>query len=480
MTAGPASTVLRQDHRPKSAAEKSPGRRSERPIERIALIGNFLPRLCGIATFTTHLHAALRASPERSPIDVYAMVESGQNYAFPPEVTMAIDQDKRDSYIRAARRIELSGADVVWVQHEFGIYGGPAGEMLFDLLDNVSAPVAVTLHTVLQYPSPEQRRVAERLARRATILIVMAHRARDLLHTVYGIPRAKCAVIEHGVPERAYETPALARRRFGVEDRPTIMTFGLLSPDKGIATMIRAMPAILRRCPDAIYRIVGATHPHLLAHGGERHREDLQRLAQELGIDRSLIWENRFLDESALLDRLATADVYVTPYRNPQQITSGTLAYAAALGKPIVATPYVHAIELLAEGRGQLVDFDSPDQLATAVAGLLTDAGQAQRVSSRVYAHSRDLTWARSVERALLLLTEEGFQPGVPVRRDSAQSRASLRNAPADIKLARIAERTFPGGRCIEPCSDDRGSMRLPSTDRQEQGHDNDVRMASN
>lgn len=368
---------------------------------RVALIGNFLPRLCGIATFTTHLHSALGALHREVAVEVYAMVDPGRSYAFPPAVAMAIDQDEPDSYRRAARRIEASGADLVWVQHEYGIFGGPAGEYLLDLLDAVSAPVAATLHTVLETPNPDQRRVLERLAARASVLIVMAQTASALLQRAYGVPESKIAVIEHGVPDRGYVTPSAARRRFGVEDRKTIMTFGLLSPGKGIETMILAMPEILNRCPDALYRIVGATHPHLVAHEGERHREALQALARTLGVDAHLHWEDRFLDEDELLDHLAMADVYVTPYRNPQQITSGTLSYAAGLGKPIVATPYVHATELLAEGRGMLVGFDDTKAIASVVGALLADDGRRARMAARAYAHSRALTWRRMAERAL-------------------------------------------------------------------------------
>lgn len=368
---------------------------------RIALIGNFLPRLCGIATFTTHVHGALSALHRDLLVDVYAMNDPGRRYDFPPAVAMSIDQEERDSYRRAAWRIEASGADLVWVQHEYGIFGGPAGEYLLDLLGAVSAPVVATLHTVLETPNSDQRRVLARLAARASLLIVMAEAARARLQRVYGVPASKIAVIEHGVPDRGYVTPSAARHRFGVEDRKTIMTFGLLSPGKGIETMIRAMPGILERCPEAVYRIVGATHPHLVAHEGERHREELQSLACALGVDAHLHWENRFLDEEELLDHLAMADVYVTPYCNPEQITSGALSYAAALGKPIVATPYVHASELLAEGRGVLVGFDDTLAMEEAVGALLEDDRLRERVGARAYAHSRALTWRRMAERAL-------------------------------------------------------------------------------
>ncbi|WP_066816555.1 glycosyltransferase [Sphingomonas mali] len=229
-------------------------------------------------------------------------------------------------------------------------------------------------------------------------------------------------MIEHGVPDRAYVAPSAARQRFGVPDHKTIMTFGLLSPGKGIETMIRAMPAIIDRCPEAMYRIVGATHPHLVAQEGERYRESLQNLARDLGVDAHLQWENRFLDEADLLDRLALADVYVTPYRNPEQITSGTLSYAAALGKPIVATPYVHATELLADGRGILVAFDDADAMAQAVGGLLEDDQLRERMAARIHAHGRTLTWSRMVVRTLDQfdrIDAEAESAGLPVFEDA-------------------------------------------------------------
>lgn len=368
---------------------------------RIALIGNALPRLCGLATFTSHVHDALWARFPGIVVDHYAMVDPGQRYRFPPTVAGTIEQDERSSYRAAADAIGASGADMIWIQHEFGIFGGPAGSHLLDLLDRVAVPVVVTLHTVLDAPDPDQRRVMDRLAARASLLIVMAERARDILESTYRIPSARIAVIPHGVPDRRYVDPAAARYCFGFEERPTILTFGLLSPGKGIETMIRAMPAILAQCPDALYSVVGATHPHLVAHEGEAYRERLMALADTLGVGAHLRWTNRFLGEEELLDRIAAADVYVTPYGNPAQITSGTLAYAFGLGKPIVSTPYVHAAELLAEGRGRLVDFGDVDATAAAVGALLGDDALRSNSAAIAYAHGRAMTWRRMVERSV-------------------------------------------------------------------------------
>lgn len=368
---------------------------------RIALIGNYLPRLCGIATFTTRIHEALRDDFPGSATDIYAMIDAGRSYHFPPAVTRTIAQQDRESYRAAGRAIKTRGSDIVWVQHEFGIFGGPAGSYLLDLLDQTDAPVAVTLHTVLAEPTPDQRVVMSRLTQRATLFIVMAERARTILMRTYGVPAAQVAVIPHGVPDRPYVECSVARQRSAIEDRKTILTFGLLSPDKGIETMIRAMPRILLRNPDVLYRVVGATHPHLVAHEGEVYRERLEELAETLGVTHAVRWENRFVDEAELLEQLAAADIYVTPYRNPAQITSGTLAYAAGLGKPIIATPYVHATELLARGRGMIVDFDDVMALEETVVSLLNDDLTRDRMARAIYAHSRGMTWHCMVERVM-------------------------------------------------------------------------------
>jgi glycosyltransferase involved in cell wall biosynthesis len=368
---------------------------------RIALIGNFLPRLCGIATFTTHVYQALRDHCPSTAVDVYAMIDPGGAYAFPHAVVGKIEQDEPEAYAKAAATIEASGADLIWVQHEFGIYGGPAGRDLLDLLAKVSAPLAVTFHTVLETPTPDQRQVVDWLVARAALLLVMAEQGRSILIATYGVSPDKIAVIPHGVPARPYEEPSAARHRLGVEERKTIMTFGLISPSKGIETMIRALPTITARCPEAVYWIVGATHPHLIAHDGEAYRDMLGALARELGVETSLRWENRFLDEDDLLDRLATADVYVTPYPGAGQVTSGTLSYAAGSGKAIVATPYLHATELLADGRGVLVGFDLVEPLADAVASLLVDDERRRQCAGDIYAFARTMTWERMIGRII-------------------------------------------------------------------------------
>jgi glycosyltransferase involved in cell wall biosynthesis len=401
-------------------------------LRRIALVGNALPRLCGLATFTSHVFDSLRTCFPELAIDHYAMVDPGGHYAFPPSVTGTVVQEDREDYRATAARIARSGAQLLWVQHEFGIYGGPAGSHLIDLLDAVDLPVAITLHTVLDRPNDDQRKVFAWLAARAGLLIVMANRAREILIDSYGVPGERIAVIPHGAPDRAYVAPAQMRARLGFEDRKTLLTFGLLSPGKGIESMIEAMPAVLGHCPEAIYRIVGATHPHLIAREGEAYREGLRAQAERLGVADHLRWEPCFLDEGALLDRIAAADVYVTPYGNPDQITSGTLAYAFALGKPIVSTPYVHAEELLGTGLGRLVGFGDVAETAGAVGTWLADDALREAFAAKVWRAGRSTIWSIMARRTVAEL--ERLCAAAHANRRSAQS--SRHNIRARLELS--------------------------------------------
>ena len=364
-------------------------------INRIALIGNSPPRLCGIATFTEDLRAALSAAYRRLAVDLYAMNDVGGRYDYGPEVVCTIDQDDLSDYQLAAQRINESGADVVLVQHEYGIFGGPAGSLLLRLLDRVEAPVVVTLHTVLQDPNAEQRAVIEALMRRSARMIVMAEKGREILERVHGVPRGRVAVVPHGVPDRPLRDPAELQRDFGFEGHRILLTFGLLSPNKGIETMIRAMPAIVSAHPDALYVVLGATHPHLVAREGESYREGLVALAEEVGVSNNVRFIDGFLQQELLLDYLEASDIYVTPYLHEAQITSGTLSYAVGLGKPVVSTPYWHAAELLADGVGLLTDFGDSEGFAQAIVGLLDDAGQMEALRRRAWEIGRSMIWAR-------------------------------------------------------------------------------------
>jgi glycosyltransferase involved in cell wall biosynthesis len=367
----------------------------------LALIGNFLPRKCGIATYTTHTHAALKARFPDMRVDVYAMDDRPGAYDYPPAVVRAIAQHDRMAYLEAGRAIEASGAQAVWLQHEYGIFGGAAGELILALLDRVSVPLIVTLHTILEAPDPDQRRVMEALLRRAARVIVMADRGRDILTRVYGADTRKILMIPHGVPDRPLVDPAALKPRFGWQDHKVVLTFGLVGPGKGIETLIEALPAIVAAEPTARYVLVGATHPHLIAHEGEAYRERLIALAKERGVDRHIEFINRFVEQDELLDYLQAADVYVTPYVNPAQITSGTLAYAVGVGKAVVSTPYVHATEILADDHGRLVPFGDAPALAAAIGTLLADDAERARLSERAYARGRTMIWPRLAEAAL-------------------------------------------------------------------------------
>src|SRR6478735_7594442 len=371
------------------------GATSGTEIKRIALVGNSPPRLCGIATFTADVAAALRAAYPTMELDLYAMTDPGGAYPYGPEVACEIHQNDIADYNFAAQRINASGADVVLVQHEYGIFGGPAGALLLRLLDRVDAPVVVTLHTVLEEPNAEQRGVIDALARRADKLIVMAEKGREILCRVHGISGSRIAVVPHGVPDRPDRSIEDLKREFGFADHRVLTTFGLLSPNKGLETMIRAMPAIVAAHPDALYVVLGATHPHLVAHEGEKYREGLMALAEELGVARSVRFVDGFLAQERLLQYLAATDIYVTPYLNEAQITSGTLSYAVGLGKPVVSTPYWHAAELLSDATGRLVPFGDSRRFAEEIIQLLDDPTELRSIGDRAYAVGRGMTWEK-------------------------------------------------------------------------------------
>ena len=370
-------------------------------IERLALIGNFLPRKCGLATFTTDVFTAMRHRFPEVAVDVYAMDDHPGRYAYPPEVTSAIPQNDPSAYLATARAIETSGAQAIWVQHEYGIYGGPAGDYLLSLLDRTTLPVIVTLHTVLEKPSADERRVMEGLLARAARIIVMAERGREILARVYGANPRQVVMIPHGVPDRALIDPDTLKERFGWEGRPVVLTFGLLAPNKGIETMIEALPAVVERHPDLLYVVLGATHPNLVAHQGEAYRDRLKAQADALGIGDNIAFIDAFLDHDDLIDYLQAADIYATPYTNPAQITSGTLSYAVGVGKAVISTPYVHATEILADGHGVLVDFGDAAAFSRELDRLLSSDRDRLRLSQRTYERGRTMIWPRLAEATM-------------------------------------------------------------------------------
>ena len=364
---------------------------SERKL-RVAMIGTYTPRKCGIATFSADMVEQLALHQPDIVTAVFALdrAERFGDYAAGVE---PIEHDSLPAYLDCARKINESGADAVWLQHEYGIFGGTDGEMVCDLVDCLAAPLVVTLHTVLSEPSDNQREITEHLLTRASRVMVMSHHARELLITRYRAPADLVEVIAHGAPDRPFGREAKFKANLGLSGKNVLMTFGLLGPGKGLEQVIAALPAIVARFPDTIYRIVGATHPNLVASHGEGYRESLVARAQELGVADHIVWENAFLDTPALLDQLEACDVYVTPYMNLQQATSGTLSYAVALGKAVVSTPYVHARELLADGVGVLVEPNSSGAIAEAVIGLLADRPKLDAVRRRAYEVGRRTIW---------------------------------------------------------------------------------------
>jgi glycosyltransferase involved in cell wall biosynthesis len=369
------------------------------PLRRLAFIGNSLPRHCGIATFTTDLQQAISTSHPNLETCIVAMTDHGEAYDYPASVALQIMDDDFEAYARAADFLNAGRFDAVCLQHEFGIFGGEAGAHILVLLSRLTVPVVTTFHTVLAEPTAVQRTVMERIVEVSSKVVVMANKGRELLRTVYRVPDGKIDVIPHGIPDVAFVGPDAAKAKLGFTGRSVILTFGLLSPNKGIEVMIDAMPSILKRRPDAVYVVLGATHPNLVRDQGEAYRQTLLARVRELGVDGHVLFLDQFVDQATLLEFISMCDVYVTPYLNEVQMTSGTLAYSFGCGKPVVSTPYWHARELLADGRGVTVAFGDAAATGHAIAELLTDDARRQAICKRAYAVGRSMTWARTADR---------------------------------------------------------------------------------
>jgi len=341
-----------------------------------------------------------REVPE-SDCYVGAVNDRQEGYDYSPRVRLELLEKDLDSYRRAADFLNFNNADVLCVQHEFGIYGGAAGSHLLALLKEVRMPVVTTLHTILREPNPAQRRVMEELARRSDRLVVMAQHGMDILRDVYGVPPTKVDVIPHGIPDLPFMDSAFSKAQFGVEGRPVLLTFGLISPGKGIEYVIEALPEIVRQHPDVVYLVLGATHPHLLASEGERYRLSLERLARDSGVKEHVIFYNRFVSPDDLKEFIGATDIYLTPYLNAAQVTSGTLAYVFGAGKAVVSTPYWHAQELLSEGRGVLVPFRDSKAIANGVCELLDDPERMEKIRSDAFNMGREMIWPAVARRYL-------------------------------------------------------------------------------
>jgi glycosyltransferase involved in cell wall biosynthesis len=365
---------------------------------RIAVIGNYLPRQCGIATFTTDLCTSIASEYGSARLFAIPVNDPESSYEYPDRVRLEIEQEDCASYERAAEFLNFNGNDLVCLQHEYGIFGGVAGSHILSLLRRLKMPLVTTLHTVLREPDLNQRTVLEEITHLSDRLIVMSELASTLLQTVYGVPLEKIDLIPHGVPDFAFTDPNYFKDLFGTQGKSVLLTFGLLSPNKGIENVIRALPAILAAHPNLTYIVSGATHPHIRKREGERYREELQALSIELGVSSQIIFNNRFVSAEELVEHVGAADIYITPYRQEAQIVSGTLAIALGAGKAIISTPYWHARELLADGRGILVPFDDPAAIAEATSRLLDNDAERHTMRKRAYLYSRGTTWQRTAQ----------------------------------------------------------------------------------
>ena len=368
-------------------------------INRIAFVGNYLPRQCGIATFTTDLCEAVATEYGDTSCIALPVNDIEAGYAYPARVRFELAEKDIDSYRRAADFLNINSVDLVCLQHEYGIYGGAAGSHILALLRELRMPVVTTLHTILQEPNPVQRRVLQEVAALSDRVVVMSERGVEFLQEVYEIPADKIDLIPHGIPDVPFVDPSFHKDLFGVEGKMVLLSFGLLSANKGIETVISALPAILARYPNVVYIIVGATHPHVLRQDGETYRLSLQRLAHELGVAGQVIFYNRFVSLDELIEFISAADIYITPYLTPAQITSGTLAYTLGAGKAIISTPYWYAEEMLAEERGALVPFRDPAALAGQVLDLLDNESERHAMRKRAYLFGRAMIWPQVAQR---------------------------------------------------------------------------------
>jgi glycosyltransferase involved in cell wall biosynthesis len=364
-------------------------------LSRVAVIGNYLPRQCGIATFTTDLCESIVAQYPDLTCLALPVNDRPDGYAYPERVRFELAQHDLTSYQRAADFLNMNNIEVVCLQHEYGIFGGPAGSHILALLRELRMPVVTTLHTILKEPDPHQRRVMLELIQLSDLLVVMSRRGAQFLQEIYGAPAEKIVFIHHGIPEVPFVDPNFYKDQFGVQGKIVLLTFGLLSPNKGIEYVIEALPALLEKFPNLVYIVLGATHPHVALREGESYRLMLERLARARKVDQHVIFHNRFVSLEELTEFIGAADIYITPYLNPAQIVSGTLAYTVGMGKAVVSTPYWYAEELLEDGRGVLVPFRDPDAIARRILELLECDGERHAMRKRAWLLGREMIWPR-------------------------------------------------------------------------------------
>ena len=362
------------------------------PVQ-IAFVGNHLPRQCGIATFTTDLCNAIAGEYGAARLRVVAVNDPQSSHVYPARVRNVIAEGDLSSYRATAKSLNAGNIECVCLQHEYGIFGGKAGSHVLELLQHLAMPVVTTLHTVLRQPNPDQRSVMREIAARSDRLVVMSEYSSGILQEVFGVSIAKIDLIPHGIPDLPFVEPEVYKAALGLTGKHVLLTFGLLSPNKGFENAIRALPRILARHKDVVYVIAGATHPHVRTCEGDRYRHELEALARELGVEREVIFLNRFFSPKEMASLVGSADIYITPYRHQAQAVSGTLAYAMGAGKAIISTPYWHAVELLNNERGALVPFENPAAIAVTAIQLLKDDAERQFMRGRAYLYARKMVW---------------------------------------------------------------------------------------
>jgi len=366
---------------------------------RIAVIGNYLPRHCGIATFTTDLCDAIHAEYGATELLALPVNDTEEGYSYPARVRFELSEDNLASYRQAADFLNFSNIDLVCLQHEYGIFGGRAGAHILELLRRLNMPFVTTLHTVLRDPDPDQRAVMDEIATLSDRLIVMSQQSADILHETFRVSNTKIELIPHGIPDLPFTDPTFYKDAFGTEGKDVLLTFGLLSPNKGIENVIKALPSILAKHSNVVYMVSGATHPHILRREGDTYRQYLQKLAKDLGVETKVIFRNRFVSPQEMVEVIGAADIYITPYKHKAQVVSGTLAYALSAGKAIISTPYLHAIELLDDERGALVPFDDPEAIAAKTVELLDNGTARHAMRKRAYLYARDMVWNRVAQK---------------------------------------------------------------------------------
>ncbi|MBN2611875.1 MAG: glycosyltransferase family 4 protein, partial [Bacteroidales bacterium] len=373
---------------------------------KLAFISTYPPRECGIGTFTHNLFSTMMAenTSRRNLYNgfVIALNDNNIEYEYPEEVKLVIRQEHQGDYLKAVKYINLSGADLCILEHEFGIFGGQNGVYILPLLHRLEIPIIVTLHTILKTPSYNEKAVLKEICKMANKIVVMSHKAIEFLVNIYNVPKDKIAFIEHGVPDIHF-SPEISKKEFKLESKQVLLTFGFIGRNKGIETVIKALPQVVQKYPNIIYIVLGKTHPNVLRHSGEEYRVFLMRLVKSLQLEKHVTFLNEFIGEQDLFRYLYASDIYITPYLNEAQITSGTLSYAVGVGSAVISTPYWHASELLAEGRGRLIDFNDSEKLTNTLIELLDKPEELEELKKKAYDYGRKITWPKTGEKYIAL-----------------------------------------------------------------------------